>query len=172
MQDHERPMLGTQVAERAIQRVPVVEGAIVVAGGSRIDRLRRHLDDPALPAAGFVDGRVHQQPMKPAVEPIRIAKARKVAPGANECLLHRVTGELVIAEDQASRGIHSRRRRPGKLGKGVAIALSRLIHQRPLVHGPPPSVARRLAALTEYGDEMARFVAVGAEIARFACQRV
>ena len=100
MQDHERPMLGRRVHERAVERVPVVEKSEVVVGRRRLERLAVHLDHPSLTATGLVDGCVDEQPVEPAVEVVGIAQAGKVAPGADERLLDRVARELAIAEDQ------------------------------------------------------------------------
>jgi hypothetical protein len=74
--------------------------------------------------------------MHPGVEPIRVAQARKITPGSDEGLLHRVAGDLAIAGDEAGGRVQSRCGSSGEHGEGFAIASLGSFHERPLVHGP------------------------------------
>ena len=72
-----------------------------------------------------------------AFEAIRIAKRRKVPPGAQEALLDRVSRELVVPEDQAGRRVQPRDEQAGKHGEGVAIASLCSLDELSLVHADP-----------------------------------
>jgi hypothetical protein len=73
--------------------------------------------------------------MEPRVESVGLAQPGKVAPRPNEGLLDRVARELAVAEDEAGGRIQTGRGRACQDGEGVAIAASRLVNERPFVHG-------------------------------------
>ena len=66
------------------------------------------LDDPALAPPGEVETGVDGQAMEPGIEPVWVAQAREVAPGANVRILDRVPREIGVPDDEASRGIEPR----------------------------------------------------------------
>ena len=73
--------------------------------------------------------------MEPGVESIRIPKLREVPPGSDEPLLDRVTCELRVPEDEASRLVQPHDGRAGELGESVMIAFACALDEPSLVHG-------------------------------------
>src|SRR5882672_9886231 len=73
--------------------------------------------------------------MKPGVEPIRVPKARQIAPGPDQSLLDRVARELRVPKDEASGRVQPRKGRVDELGEGVMIAPLRASDELSLVHG-------------------------------------
>ncbi len=151
-------MLGRKAGQGAVQRVTVGEESKRIATDGRCKVGERHLDDAPLSAAGFVDGRVHEQAMEPGVEPVGIAQPRQVSPGPDQALLDRVARELGVPEDEASGRVHARSGAPGKHGERVAIAPPCLFHERPLVHGRPLERRDLMVALASYGVRIHGFV--------------
>ena len=108
MQNDQRPMLGRKAGQGAVQRVTVSDESKRIDTAGRREVRERHLDDAPLSAAGFVDGRVHEQAVEPGVEPVGIAQPRQVSPGPDQALLDRVARELGVPEDEASGRVHAR----------------------------------------------------------------
>ena len=73
--------------------------------------------------------------MQPGLEPVRVAKTRKVAPGADESLLDRVARELRVPKDETRGRVQPREGRVDESGEGVMIALPRAFDELSLVHG-------------------------------------
>src|SRR3954452_16161689 len=73
--------------------------------------------------------------MEPGVETVRVTKAWQIAPGADGCLLDRVTRELRVAEDQPGRRVQPRETHVEQGREGVMIASPRSLHECSLVHG-------------------------------------
>ena len=80
--------------------------------------------------------------MEPGVEPVRVAQARKVAPGSDERLLDRIARELRVPEDESGGRVQPRDGQVDELGEGVMIASPRPYDETSLVHVPPRSAAR------------------------------
>ena len=62
-------------------------------------------------------GRVDRQSMEPRIETVRVAQARQVAPGADECLLDRVARELAVTEDEPGGRVQPRDGRSASTAK-------------------------------------------------------
>ena len=60
MEDHERPMLGPQLTERAIERVPVGKDRKLVVWCRNVAGVAANFDDPPPATASLVDRRVHE----------------------------------------------------------------------------------------------------------------
>src|SRR6478752_10592488 len=73
--------------------------------------------------------------MEPGVEPIRVPKARQIAPGPDQSLLDRVARELRVPKDEASGRVQPREGRVDESGEGVMIAPLRPLDELSLVHG-------------------------------------
>ena len=69
--------------------------------------------------------------MEPAVEAIRVAQPRKVAPGDDERLLGRVLGTVRVTQDEAGNGVESADRDARQLRERVVIARHRPLDQLP-----------------------------------------
>ena len=102
-----------------------------------VERRQLDLDQPPTAVAHGVDARSNDQPTKPGLEAIRIAERGQVPPGRDEALLDRVSRELGIPEDQASRRVQPRDGPAGEHGEGVMIAPLRLLDELSLVHDDP-----------------------------------
>ena len=140
-------MLGRQLRQGVIERLVVGEALDRIAWVRHEGRGDVDLDGPAATASCLVDRRVDQQSVQPRVEPVRVAQARKVAPGADQRLLDRVAREVRVTQDQSGRRVHARRGRAHQDGEGFAIASACLVDERPLVHGVPSNGASFVNAL-------------------------
>ena len=98
---------------------------------------RRELDLVGAPSAtpDEVEARVDEQAVDPGIEPLRIAERRQVAPSPDQCLLDRVSRELVVPEDQPGCRVQPRDGRAGQRREGVMIASLRSLDETSLVHG-------------------------------------
>ena len=90
----------------------------------------------------MIEAGIDGQAMEPGVEPVRVAKAREVAPGADERLLDRIARELRVPEDESGGRVQPRDGQVDERGEGVMIAPPRSDDETSLVHVPPPSAAR------------------------------
>ena len=97
-------------------------------------RLELDLDHATSSTPGEVETGVDDQSMKPGVESIRVAQARKVAPGADERVLDRVARELGVPEDQPGGGVQPRDGQVDERGEGVMIASPGPLDETSLVH--------------------------------------
>ena len=79
------------------------------------------------------------EPAKPGVEPVWIAKRRQGPPGADEAILDPVARELRVPEDQPGSRVQPRDGVAGKRREGVMIALLRPLDEVSLVHDSPRS---------------------------------
>ena len=128
------------------------------------DRLRAQwrqldLDRPATTPPGDVEAGVDGQSMEPGVEPVRVAQARKVAPGPDVRLLDRVSRELLVPEDEAGDGLQPRDGRADEHGEGVMIAPACPLDEIPLVHRHPRD-APNLAAFKPIGVTKRRTIPI------------
>jgi len=103
-QDEDRALLRREPPERALEQITARHGLRVVPG----ERLRRdiqgdHVDRRATRRTGEIETDADQDPGRPRLEPLRIAKAGQLAPGNDQGLLDRVVGEIDVPEDP-SRG--------------------------------------------------------------------
>ena len=97
LQDEDGTLLGRESREPALQLIPIVDRWIRVGVGGAIgQRSRRSL--PAATAMLGVRG-VHEQPVRPGVEPIRVAERRQMAPDVDQRLLRRVLGARPVPQD-------------------------------------------------------------------------
>ena len=85
--------------------------------------------------AQLVEARGDDQPMQPAVEPVRVAQPRDVAPRADAGVLHRVAGKLRVADDESRGTVEPGERRVEQGREGDLVALSRPLHEASLLHG-------------------------------------
>ncbi len=101
----------------------------------RVEWVQFDLDRAPAPAPGKIETGVDGQAVQPRIEPVGVAEAPQVAPGADQCLLDRVAGELRVPKDQASGRVQPREGRVDEFGEGVMIAPLRASDELSLVHG-------------------------------------
>ena len=92
-------LLGWQSAEPAFELIPDDHVQQLVGRRRPIDRQNPEVDDPASLARRLDDAHVHEKPMQPRVETIRIAEAAEVTPGDHQRVLQGVLGSIDVAED-------------------------------------------------------------------------
>jgi hypothetical protein len=157
-QDEDGPMLGLKPGHGPIELVAKGEIRQLVHSADEIERTELHLDRPAPAAADQIEARVDGQAVEPGIEPVRVAEAREIAPGADQRLLDRIAGELAVPEDQASGCVQAGDRRARELGEGVMIA--RLARSTSTRWSTVRSRSARPAwpRSTRYGVAVARFV--------------
>ncbi len=85
------------------------------------------------------------EPMEPGFEPLRISERGQVAPCAQQRLLRRVLGAVMVTEDAVGEAIAPIDRGVDEGREGVAIASARPYHEVDL-HGDVLEGAARLAA--------------------------
>jgi hypothetical protein len=125
----------------------VDEGAIGhsvgwIRGGWREQRHDLDFDRSPSTTTSKVQTRVDGQAMEPGVEPVGVAEAPQVPPGAEEAFLDRIARELRVPEDEASGRVQPRDGPVDELGEGVMIALPRSLDESSLVHGFLACLAR------------------------------
>src|SRR5690349_10434519 len=76
-----------------------------------------------------LETRADEQPPHPGVELVRFTEARQRPPGLDECILDRVLGGVLVAEDHPRDRGESPDRLRGELREGVLIATSSPDHQ-------------------------------------------
>ena len=144
---------GIEALQGPVDELPVGERAGVVGVRRCVDGRELHLDRAPAPAPGQVEAGMDGQTVEPGVEPVRVAKPRQVAPGADEGLLDRVARELRVPENQAGGRVQPRERRVDERGEGVMIALPRAFDEHSLVHDglavprPGGRVRQRMASV-------------------------
>ena len=102
-QDECRPLLDRKLQEGALQLVPIDEPAEMVLDPRLVDGEHGDLVWPPPEAPHLVLAGVDEEPMQPGVEPLRIAQAAQLMPGADERLLDRILRRVAVAEDPSSR---------------------------------------------------------------------
>ena len=135
MQSDDGAMPGIEAAEGLVHELAVGQMTRDVGRRRGIERGELDLDRAPSPVPGDVETDVDGQAMEPGVEPIRVAKARQVAPCPDQRLLDRVARELRVPKDEASGRVQPREGRVDELGEGVMIALPRASDELSLVHG-------------------------------------
>lgn len=82
-----------------------------------MERRELDLDGPSAPPPNRVDARAYDEPAKPRVEPLRVAKRRQAPPCLDEAVLNGIAGEVVVPQDQPSRAIQATDRRARRTAK-------------------------------------------------------
>jgi hypothetical protein len=93
-----RTVLDAEGLERAADLIALTDPGHVVNGIRLIGRIERDLDAPPR-LANVISASMNEEPVKPGFEPIPVAKAANVAPGADERVLDRVVGSISVAQD-------------------------------------------------------------------------
>ena len=102
-------------------------------------------------APDLIDAGVHQQPMQPGVEPIRVAQRGQITPGTDEGVLDGVRRPVRVPDHEPGGRVEAGDRGACQLGEGVMIALPRSLHEVSLSSRPSGGGAAQVAALAEYG---------------------
>ena len=146
--DDQRPVLRRQLRQGVIERLVVGEALDRIAGLRHEGRCDVDLDGPAATASCLVDRRVDEQSVQPGVEPVRVAQAREVAPGADAAppgpRRARAPGHGGSVGPPRPVRVAAARTSDGE---GFAIASACLVDERPLVHGVPSNGASFVNAL-------------------------
>src|SRR4029079_12533315 len=111
-------MLRRQAPERPLQGIAVVDRDGRVRTGRPVGREGSDVRGPAPVPAEFLVTGIHEEPMEPDLEALRIAQPWQLAPGEEECLLDGVLGPLDIAEDPVRDGEAAVTVQVEELGKG------------------------------------------------------
>jgi len=145
MEHDDRALLRRQAAEGAIECVTVRDGVRRVGIGGRFETndLDPGCESPR--RSSFRVTRMNDEPVEPGIEASGVAERGQVAPSADERLLGRILGAVVIAQNPVGQGVAAvdGRRREGR--EGVAIPALRPLDDLDL-HAAALGVAARLAA--------------------------
>ena len=137
VQDDDCAMPGLKARERLLEHVAIGDFAGHVRRSRHVDSGQLDLDHATSPSANEVETGMDDQSMEPGVESVRVAQAREIAPGADQCVLDRVTCELRVPDDQPSDGVQPHDGQIDERGEGVMIAFSGLLDETSLVHSSP-----------------------------------
>jgi len=99
MEDEDRPLLGREPAEPAIEQIAVSDAEELVRGGRPVDRQGPEVGGPAALPRRLSDADVDEEPLQPRVEAVRIAEPAKVAPGDHQRVLQGILGPIDVAQD-------------------------------------------------------------------------
>jgi len=130
-------MCGVEVPERPIEQIVLCKVVREVSRRGCIGRDELDLDRSSTTVPGEIEAGVDGESVEPGVEPIRVAQARKIAPGSDERFLDRVSREITIPKHQSGGRVQPRDGQVDKLGEGVMIAPLRSFDETVLVHVAP-----------------------------------
>ena len=139
MQDENRPLLGREPSEPAVQLVPMGDGQELVGGGRSVDRQHPELHRPASLERRVSDADVDEEPAEPRVESVRIAESSQVTPGDHQSVLQGILGPIDVAKDPLCDPEETIRARTYERHEGSRVATLRRLHE--IAIHPPPLVA-------------------------------
>jgi len=129
VEDDDGTLLRFEPAEAALDLVAIGQQVRRVDHRGVIDGEKLDLEWSTVAAASLVEAGSHDEASQPGVEPIGVAKGRKIPPGAYEGVLHSVFRPFGIPEDQPSDGVQSSDRGTCQGREGVMIAPLRPLHE-------------------------------------------
>jgi hypothetical protein len=141
MEHQDGTLIRSESPKPAFELITIGDVARVVADGGLHHRREVDFDRPTPTPANGVEAGVHGQPMEPRIETVRVAQARKVAPGPDVGVLDGVASELLVPDDEASDGFQPGDGRVDERGEGVMIASACLLDEIALVHCHPRDAA-------------------------------
>ena len=142
MQDDDRPLLGFETAEAALELVAVGDRRRGVGDGGWVREVGDvDVEATAADAPDLIDAGVHQQATQPGVESVRVAQRGQITPGTDEGVLDGVRRPIRIPEHEPGGRVEAGDRGACQLGEGVMIAPPRSLHEVSRHHGPQ-AVAR------------------------------
>ena len=140
MEDEDGALLEGQPPEGALELVAVVDGEDARAARRLVDRTGVRMSaDQRRATPGLGVALVGQDPMEPGLEAVGIAKRSQLAPGDDERGLHRVLGQVGVAQDPARDRHAPIADHAGKGVEGLVVAPLRLVHERSM-HPFSPSL--------------------------------
>jgi hypothetical protein len=131
----DRALFRREAAEAALELVAVREGARGVGHG-RLDREHANVRIPRSgPPCLGVTG-MHEGPVQPDLEPLRIAEPRQLTPGDHQRLLHGILGSAEVAEDPLRERNEPVAVRTGQHRERLPVPTTRLLNEV-AIHVPP-----------------------------------
>ena len=124
MQDEDGALLDRKTAERSADLIAFGDRKGDVRGGGGLE-VGHHMKLDQGPTLGVPRSPVagaNVQAMQPPIPRIRFPESAHVLPGEHECVLDRVLGTVLVAEDELRGAIQPRQRRPYQDGKCVVVA--------------------------------------------------
>jgi hypothetical protein len=129
VKNDDRAVFGIEVADAALDQIPVGRSRLGVGHRGRMDLGKLDLDDSSLDSPELVAAGVEEEPVEPCLESVGVAQGGQVPPASDERLLDGVFSEVGVLEDESSRGVQPADRGACQHGKGVMIALPRSLHE-------------------------------------------
>ena len=130
MEDEHGALLERQPPEGALELVAVVDGQDLAGVGRALDGQDADLGRPATATPGLGVALVGQDPVEPGFEAVGVAQRPQLAPGRDERGLHRVLGQVGVAQDP-TRDRHAPVADHARQGvEGLAVAPLRPVHER------------------------------------------
>jgi hypothetical protein len=131
--EHEnRPLLGRQPSEAAIDLVAIGQAAGLVGTRRSVDRQHPDVRRPFPGATSFLVAGVDEDPVEPHVESVWVAQTRQLPPGVHEGLLDGVLRPAGVVEDPQRDGVEPVGVHAGEGAERVSVASSRLLDDRPV----------------------------------------
>ena len=119
-----RSILLTQTANEPLNLIPSCDLAGLIRHWRRLQFAKRDRGVAVVTPPVQFKGRVDGHSPEPRQPPIGVAKSRKLAPGANECLLRGVLGVMRVAEYREREPVSVARFEPHQGRKGFPVAVS------------------------------------------------
>ena len=135
MQDEDRPLVGRQPTEPALELIPIGDREQVIGCGRSVDRQHPQVHGSATLARRLTDAHVDEQPAKPRIETVRIAEPAQVAPGDHQRILEGILGPIDVAKDLKRDREQPIRTRTNQVHEGRLVAASRCCHEI-AIHSP------------------------------------
>ena len=132
LEDEDRPLVGRQTTEPALELVAVGDPAELVRSACgdavRVCVVGEEPDDRSAPslAASLGDACADDDAVVSGLEPVGVAQPRQLVPDGHERLLQGVLGETVVAQDPVRDGEQPPGRQPSQGLEGLLIAGRRL----------------------------------------------
>ena len=169
LEDEDRPLVGRQPAEAALQLVAVGDPPervrLVPADRVGVGVVGEQPDDrPAAPlAAGLRDAGPDDDPVRPGVETVRVAQPRQLVPDRDQRLLQRILGEVVVAQDPVGGREQAAGRQAHQRLEGLLVATRRSRYEVTLHALPSPagSVATRMGRSRSMGSRAGHLFNLG-----------
>jgi hypothetical protein len=127
MEDHDRPLLGLQAPEAALELIAIRQSVRAVVG-RRLGPDDPNLGRPAALVPALIGAGVDEEPTEPGIEPVRVTESRQLSPCMDEGFLDGVLGALPVAEDEARDGEEAVARRDRERLEGLVIAATCRFH--------------------------------------------
>lgn len=145
----DRAMVDREPTESPLELIAIDDRSGAVGHGAMGIREERQVRRPPPLSAGLDVAGPNDEPVRPGLEPFRVAQGRQVPPDGEQRLLRRVFGEVRVAQDPLSDRVEAVADRSDEVTEGLLVPALGLDHDSG-VHASPPTAPDH-PALIRYG---------------------